>query len=79
MLTPDDTWLITMARVAINDQFSSMASLCFAGGLDKEVKPYSSIDAIWRVYDNLWGTKVQAIVGSRFMALAAIGQLSLSG
>ena len=77
LLSPDESWVIEITRNKINEQYPSLAPLCFPGRLATDPKPYASLDSMWRAFDNISGNKTPATNGSRFAVLPAFDRLSL--
>ena len=77
LLAPDDSWIVEITRNKINEQYPSLAPLCFPGRLATDPRPYASLDSMWRAFDDLLGNKTPATNGSRFSALPSFDRLSL--
>ena len=78
LFSMDESWIVTITRNKINDQFSVMMSDCFPGEKRNVVQPYPSLDAMWRVLDTFTTSKVKAENGSP-ASMPNISGLSLHG
>ena len=78
LLSPDESWIVEITRNKINEQYPSLAPLCFPGRLATDPKPFASLDCMWRAFDNMTGNKTPATNGSRFSVASAFDRLSLS-